>query len=170
MSITEYHDNAIKATKLGNRTGFKFRASIAGVRFVYVESCALFMVIGVIMLGVSVMLHEIGHVVACVAQGFEVIDINFLMSYVICAASTQIDLVMGGGMGGLVMMLFLCVKQIRSCLPACLVFLAAMLTQFLNMILEGFFNPAYREFDLQDRVNVYKHISYTKCNMKSNNV
>ena len=122
------------------------------MRFVHVASCALFIVIGVSTLGVSVMVHEIGHAVACVAQGFKVIDINFLMSYVICSTSTQIGSVMGGGMGGLVMVLFLCVRQIRSYLPACLVFLAAMLTQFLNMILEGFANSAYREFDLQNHV------------------
>ena len=101
-------------------------------------------------------MHELGHAVACVGQGFELFEINFLASYVKCSDSNnQLVDIMGGATGSISMLLFLFVKRIRNCLPIALGFAAAALTQFLNMILEGFLNPIYVVFDLENLVLVF---------------
>ena len=117
-----------------------------------VEIFALF---GITMLGISVMVHEIGHAVACIVQGFEVLEINLLLSYVRCSASNQIIWIMGGGLGSITMLLFFCVKRIRRFLPMSLGFFTAALTQFLLMMLEGFWNSMYRAHDLENYALVF---------------
>ncbi len=113
----------------------------------------LSVIIGLSLLAPSVVMHEIGHAVACVWQGFEVIEINLLLSYMICSESdNQIVHIMGGALGGASMLPFLLIKRIRSYLPVSLGLVTAAITQLLNMILEGFSNLTYRAFDLENLV------------------
>lgn len=115
----------------------------------------IFALFGITMLGVSVMVHEIGHAFACVVQGFEVLEINLLLSYVRCSMSNQIVWIMGGGLGSIAMLPFFYVKKIRRVLPVLLGFFTAMVTQFLLMILEGFLNPMYRAYNLENYALVF---------------
>ena len=115
-----------------------------------VNGVEIFMLLGPAMLGISVVVHEIGHAVACAAQGFDILEINLLYSYVKCSVSNQIVWIMGGCLASLVMLPLLYVKRIRRFLPALLSFVTAALTQFLLMLLEGFLNPMYREHNLEN--------------------
>ena len=119
------------------------------------RAAEIFVLFGTAMLGISVMVHEIGHAVACAVQGFEVLEINLLLSYVRCSASNQIIWIMGGGLGSISMLSFFCVKRIRRFLPVSLGFFTAALTQFLLMMLEGFWNPMYRTHDLENYALVF---------------
>ena len=119
------------------------------------HAIALFVLFGLGMMGISAMMHEAGHAAACAAQGFEVIEVNLLSSYVVCSASNQAVWIMGGGLGSIAMVPFLYVKKIRAFLPVSLGFFTAMLTQFLGMLLEGFWNPMYKTLDLENYALVF---------------
>ena len=120
-----------------------------------IHTIAIFALFGTSMLGVSVMVHEIGHAIACAVQGFEVLEFNLLLSYVKCSTSNQIIWIMGGGLGSIAMLPFFCVKKICRFLPALLGFFTAAVTQFLLMILEGFLNPMYRAYNLENYALVF---------------
>lgn len=120
-----------------------------------VHTIEIFILFGFSMLGTSVIMHEIGHAVACIAQGFELLEINLLSSYVRCSVSNPLVWIMGGGIGSMSMLSFLYVKRIRRFLPVSLGFFTVALTQFLNMILEGFWNTMYSTLDLENYVLVF---------------
>ncbi len=65
-------------------------------------------IFGLFLLIPSVNMHELGHAVACVGQGFELFEINFLASYVRCSDSgNQLVDIMGGATGSISMLLFI---------------------------------------------------------------
>ncbi|MCY4491262.1 MAG: hypothetical protein OXC46_07340 [Thaumarchaeota archaeon] len=122
------------------------------------KTCAVFkpILIGIAMLIPSVMMHEVGHVIACIWQGFELIEFNLLGSYIICSEyDNQIVHIMGGAVGGASMLSFLLAKKIRAYLPVSLGLACAGATQLLNMLLEGFANSAYRAYSLENMVLVF---------------
>ncbi len=116
----------------------------------------LHVIIGMSILIPSVIMHEVGHVIACMWLGFEVIELNLLSSYMICSDSdNQIIHVMGGAVSGASMLPFLLVRKIRRYLPISFGLISVSTAQLLNMILEGFSNQLYREADLENLVLVF---------------
>lgn len=112
--------------------------------------------LGTIMLLPSAFMHEMGHAAACIGQGLELIEINLISNYIICSDSdNQIVHVMGGAVGGASMLPFLLVGRIRRYLPILLGLVIAAMTQLFNMMLEGFSNPIYRAFNLENLVFVF---------------
>ena len=109
--------------------------------------------LGIIMLIPSAFMHEMGHAAACIWQGLDLIEINLISNYIICSDSdNQTVHIMGGAVGGASMLPFLLVGRIRRYLPISLGLVTAATTQLFNMMLEGFSNPTYRAFELENLV------------------
>ena len=114
-----------------------------------IRDMEMFVVLGIAMFAVSLPLHETGHVVSCAVQEFEIIEVNILDSYVVCSEQNQLVWVSGGGIASLAMIICVCSKRIRNFLPCLLGIQSAILVQFVNMIVEGFFNYIYKIHQLE---------------------
>lgn len=112
----------------------------------------MFPIIGICLAG-SMVIHEIGHWTACTLLGSpSFITITLIDSYATCLAvpshTSQLISVAGGALSVGVFAVLLGVKLLNRYRSIRIALLAAIITQSINMLVEGFFPQIYGDVAL----------------------